>query len=91
MHSYENDQQKLNYLSDLFPRPKNTLVSFASLYINTFLATVVAICIQYMNKGRTRTKITGLFGNFSQMADIPPHPLFWETLIKKKIIVYFAF
>lgn len=67
MHSYENDQQKLNYLSDLFPRPKNTLVSFASLYINTFLATVVAICIQYMNN--LATIVLGFFSSTVSQRD----------------------
>ena len=35
-------------------------------------------------KVRSQKKITGLFGNFSQMADPPPIPPFWEPLIQKK-------
>ena len=41
---------------------------------------------------RCQKKITVLFGNFSQMADPPPHPpLLGTPYSKKNFIVYFAF
>ena len=44
------------------------------------------------DKVRSHKKITGLFGNFSQMADPPPHPpLLGTPYSKKNFIVYFAF
>ena len=39
-------------------------------------------------KVRSQKKITGLFGNFSQMADPPPIPPFWEPLIQKKFLSF---
>ena len=39
--------------------------------------------------GTHSKKITGLIGNFSQMADPPPP--FWEPLIKKKILFILHF
>ena len=44
------------------------------------------------DKVRTQKKITVLFGNFSQVADPPPHPpLLGTPYSKKNFIVYFAF
>ena len=47
----------------------------------------VHVYILYFRGGmvRSQKQITGLFGNFSQVAAPPlPHPLFWEPLIRKK-------
>ena len=41
-------------------------------------------------KVRSQKQITGLFGNFSQMADPPPTPPFGNPLFKKKFYRLFC-
>ena len=50
----------------------------------------VSLFIKCGDKVRSQKQITGLFGNFSQVAD-PPPPLLGTPYSKKKFIVYFAF
>ena len=45
----------------------------------------------FRSKGHPQKNFTGLFGNFSQMADPPtPTPPFWEPLIQKKFYRLFC-
>ena len=54
------------------------IISSSIIRINTIIITIIII------RDPLKKKITGLFGNFSQMADPPPSPTFGNPLFEKK-------